>query len=405
MSRAAPLHVALLSPAWPLGYPNGIVTYVHGLRHGLQQGGHRVSVLAQEGAAEAAADGVHPVRPGWHRRVQRVAHRLTGHPADWTEAAARAIADSVLRLHRRAPVDVLEMEESFGLFEHVQRHLPMPVVVKLHGPAFLSLVEEERSTSGGVEKIHTEREALRMARHVTSPCHDTLQRTRADCGLPDAWGRVIPNPIRFDETVPLWNPEHADPDTLLFVGRFDKRKGGDLAVRAFRRLLCERPTLRLLFVGPDHGIRLGDGGSVGLQAFVERELPPDLRSRVVILGRRSPQEIVRLRCESAMVLVCSRWDNQPGTALEALMQACPVVAFDTGGMAEVVRHDAFGRLARGGDVADFAAQVAWMLDHPREARAMGVAGRAHVRQMHDIARVADTTAHYYRQVVDEASHA
>lgn len=404
MSAAAPLHVALLSPAWPLGYPNGIVTYVHGLRRGLQQGGHRVSVLAQEGAAESAAADVHPVRPGWHRRAERAARRLAGRPLDWTESAACAIADSVLRLHRRSPVDVLEMEESFGLFEHVQRRLPMPVVVKLHGPAFLSLVEEELSTHGGVDKVHTEREALRTARNVTSPCHDTLQRTRADCGLSEAWGRVIPNPIQFDETVPLWRPEQADPDTLLFVGRFDKRKGGDLAVRAFRRLLCERPTLRLLFVGPDHGVRLDDGSSVGLQAFVERELPSDLRGRVVILGRRSPQEIVRLRCESAVVLVCSRWDNQPGTALEALMQACPVVAFDTGGMAEVVRHDAFGRLARAGDVADFAAQVAWVLDHPRESRAMGLAGRAHVRRMHDITRVADATARYYRQVIDEAGH-
>ena len=44
--------------------------------------------------------------------------------------------------------------------------------------------------------------------------------------------------------------ETCNTDTLLFVGRFDGLKGGDLMLRVFAELALSYPKLRLVFVGP-----------------------------------------------------------------------------------------------------------------------------------------------------------
>lgn len=394
-----PLHIVLVSPAWPVGFPNGIVTYVHHLRAGLQDQGHRVSCLVFMGADGRTAEGVYPLRPDWRTLLGKKLRWLARRPPTPHAEAARTVADSVLRLHRTHPVDIVEMEESYGWFAEVQRRLPMPVVVKLHGPAFLSLVDDELEQPESLARIEWEGRALRAAHHVTSPSLDTLQRTRGRYDLSAHWGLVIANAIAMDEQAPRWTRAAADPATLLFVGRFDRRKGGDLLIIAFGQLLQARPDLQLVFVGPDPGVVDGAGGTVQIDDFIRAVLPEHQRSQVRVTGQLGPTEIARLRCQAAITLVCSRWENQPNTALEALLQGCPVVGFDAGGMAEVVEHGVSGRLARRGDIDDFCQQVLWLLDHPAEAEEYGQRGRAHVLQVHGVAAVATRTAAYYQQVL------
>lgn len=391
------MHIALISPMWPLGFPNGIVTYVHYLREGLREAGHRVSVLTLNGQGDEA-DGVFALNPSWQRRIVSRIRNVLHFPLDPCDRIATLIADALLRVHADCAIDLIEMEESFGWCAAVQRRLPMPVVVKLHGPAFLSLVEEELTLPASQYRIESERLALRDSLYVTSPSQDTLDRTRRHADLPEAWGRVIPNPIVLGKQTPVWSRAVAKPQTLLFVGRFDKRKGGDIVVRAFGQLLDQQPELNLVFVGPDVGVRGDDGQVLKLQEFAQLELPGWKRDRLRVMGPLSPDRVAQQRTEAAATLICSRWDNQPNTALEALYQACPVVAINTGGVGEVVHHGATGLLARDGDLDDFCRQVLWMLDNPHEAERFGLAGREHVIRAHDVQGLALQTADYYEQV-------
>jgi glycosyltransferase involved in cell wall biosynthesis len=130
-------------------------------------------------------------------------------------------------------------------------------------------------------------------------------------------------------------------------------------------------------------------------------LPESQRERVRVTGRLGQAEIVRLRCEAAITLVCSRWENQPNTALEALLQACPVVGFDAGGMPEVVEHGVSGLLARGADIEDLCRQVLWLLDHPQEAEQFGRRGREHVMRAHGVQAVATRTVAYYQELLQQ----
>ena len=46
---------------------------------------------------------------------------------------------------------------------------------------------------------------------------------------------------------------------LLFVGRFDNQKGGDILLAAFSKVFETAPNLTLNFVGPDFGVEVSPG--------------------------------------------------------------------------------------------------------------------------------------------------
>ena len=393
------MHIVLLSPSWPIGFPNGIVTYVHHMRSGLLSLGHSVSVLALSGAGGSSRNSIIQLEPSLITRAKRIACRLLRRKPDPVGRVVQDIVDTVLRLHGKYAVDIVEMEESFGWFREVQARLPIPVVVKLHGPSFLVLSKEEQLESAGKEKIHAERDALQGALYVTAPSLSTLMAARSYCRLSLEWGRVIPNPVIVFDSASLWSRRAADPNLLLFVGRFDKVKGGDFLIRAFGQLLLQRPNLRLIFVGPDIGLSLPNGQRVYFDEFMREVLPPAVHCQVEMKGLLAQEQISRLRCEAFMTLVCSPWENQPNTAIEAMLQGCPIVGINSGGLTEMIQHGLSGLLAQPGDQEDFCRQVLRLLDHPWEAESFGIAARRYALQHYDSTEVASQTVAYYHEVL------
>ena len=398
------MHIALWSPAWPLEkHHNGIVTYVHWMKRELARQGHRVAVFTSGTRDEGDGPDVHRVERGFlGSAVRRVAGRLFS-PEEDVFGWGRLAAEAMLRLHRSDPIDIIEMEESFGWSATVASVTSIPVLVKLHGPAFLSLVDEELATAFGKERVAREGLALGQSEAIASPCAITLTQTIERYGLRPAIASHVVNPMAADANAPLWDAATCDRDTLLFVGRFDARKGGDLVIEAFARLLETRPTLRLVFVGPDRGLLRPDGTRTSIQAFLAATLPGALRDRVDVRGALPQQEVYALRANAALTILASRWENQGYTALEAMLQGCPVVSSDAGGCPEIIEHGRTGLLARTGDAIDLAAQLARMLDDPAAAAAMGAQARRHVVENHAAEKVALQSLALYAQVI--AHHA
>ena len=394
------MHVALVSPAWPLEkHPNGIVTYVHYMRRELEQRGHQVSVFT--GASDAAVDDphLHRVRRGTLglavRRIARSRYSIQRDIFDW----GYLIAASLQRVHRRDPIDIVEMEESFGWSADVSRLTALPVLVKLHGPAFLSLIDEELDSPMGQERVRREGEALRSATAIAAPCLITLKQTMARYRVEPGIAEHVPNPLTMNADTPLWQLSTRHPDTILFVGRFDKRKGADIVLQAFANLLRQRPELRLIFVGPDAGLTQRDRPCMKFDAFRNELLPSDMHDRIDFRGRLPNHEIAAIRVHAHVTVVASRWENPGYTALEAMYQGCPLVCSDAGGCPEIVSHGQTGLLARSEDPADFAVKIAAMLDDPAGAARMGAAARRHVIDNHSAAKVAGDSLALYGRVI------
>jgi glycosyltransferase involved in cell wall biosynthesis len=397
------MHIAFFSPAWPVEeYQNGIVTYVHWMKRELEGRGHRVSVFTAELDSSGSERHVFHVRhppPTIRDRVRRRLPRLRQSAQYAVFEFSQAISAAILEVHRQDPIDLVEMEESFGWFADVARLTSIPLVVKLHGPAFLSLVEHELDTPLGREKIVREGRALWRATTITSPCVATLQQTVDRYQLAPAIRRHIENPVAIDADAPLWRLEQCDRNTILFVGRFDLRKGADIILKAFLSLLELRSSLKLVFVGPDRGLSTPQGQMLHFEAYRNLLFPEELRQRIEFRGPVAHLDIPRLRARSMVTAIASRWENPGYTLLEAMLQGCPVVSSDAGGCPESVIHRSTGRLAKSEDPASFAAQILAMLDDPVEAEALGRAARHHVIESHSLARIADATLKVYEETI------
>jgi glycosyltransferase involved in cell wall biosynthesis len=394
------MHVVFWSPGWPLEkFHNGIVTYVHWMKRELELQGHRVSVFTSDLDPSSTDPRVHKVeRSLWERILRRISRRR-GAVNQEVFAASISIASEIKRLHRRDPIDVIEIEESFGWCADIARRTSLPTVVKLHGPAFLTMVREDLDTPFGRQRVEREGIALRTVSAIIAPSQSTLDRTVDKYALTPKLRRHIVNPMTLDPGTPQWTLDSCDRNTILFVGRFDLAKGGDIVLQAFLRILTAGRRCKLIFVGPDVGLVAPDGNRVHFGAYRDSVFPVNLRGQIDFRGRLSNREIAKLRTEAVATVVASRWENQSYTLLEAMIQGCPVVCTNAGGCPESVIDGKTGLLAKSENAVDFAAKLNAILDDPEKSAAMGMAARRHVMELHSATRVAAESLKFYEEVV------
>ena len=209
----------------------------------------------------------------------------------------------------------------------------------------------------------------RKRRHWTRPIQIvTPSRWLADCVRQSAlmadWPvEVIPNALDTG----VWSPiepltaRHLlglPPTAQLLVfsafnGVREPHKGFDLLAEALARLRGHVPDLRLMVIG---------------QAEPEQAL--DLGFPVHYCGRLNDDLSLRVLYSAAdAMLIPSRQDNLPNTGVEALACGTPVIAFDIGGLPDIVTHEQTGWLARPFDTGDLAEGIRWVLADPgRHAR-------------------------------------
>jgi glycosyltransferase involved in cell wall biosynthesis len=164
-------------------------------------------------------------------------------------------------------------------------------------------------------------------------------------------------------------PNFIDPDPglgggggyALFVGRLSQEKGLTTMLAAWERAGSLLP-LKIV----------GDGPMREYVASTASELP-----HVEWLGRKGRDEVIRLMQNAAMLVLPSMaYENFPVTVVEAFGTGLPVLVSGHGAMAEIVDHGRTGLHFEPGNAEDLAAQVEWVLVHPKELAAMRVEARA-----------------------------
>src|SRR5262249_15684610 len=139
--------------------------------------GHRVSIFTGELGAGVTDPAVHVAR---EHRWKPVARLLKPKKSSWEDGIfkfSQLMASKLLRVHRKNPIDVMEMEECVGWNADIAQRTGIPVVVRLHGPSFLTFTEEELTTDFAQRRVAREGEALRQAQMIVSPSRNALLRT------------------------------------------------------------------------------------------------------------------------------------------------------------------------------------------------------------------------------------
>ncbi|MCB1431799.1 MAG: glycosyltransferase family 4 protein [Alphaproteobacteria bacterium] len=404
------MRIGYFTPFWPLGSgANGISTVLGHLSGELRRQGHEIYFICPRRPKH-----IDPGDDGSERLpvlfleddycpsiVTRIWYRVDSLSAYYHETRRR-IASAAERLVREHQIEIFEIEESFGWVEAVSARLSIPVVARLHGPWFLP---HEQLSSGIFTRsdnwrIFHEGRGILRASAVSAPSMDVLNRVIRRYGPISAPTGVIKNAVPLVAEAQCWSPSTQKPGTILFIGRFDARKGGDTVIEAFNKIALQDADARLLFVGPDIGLTRPRGVTQQLPEYVNKHLSEQARERFQYLGPLPPHKISELRRTAAVTVVASRYENFPTVVLEAMSVGSPLVATPVGGTPEILSNEENALLVPPDDPSRLAAAVVRMLHEPGLSCRLGRRAREDLIANCSAEIVARETIEFYRQVID-----
>jgi D-inositol-3-phosphate glycosyltransferase len=184
---------------------------------------------------------------------------------------------------------------------------------------------------------------------------------------------------------------------LLFVGRLERLKGVEIAIRALA-LLSDRthPDLRLMVLGEDS--RDGDESEKDRLKAIASAL--GVRGRVDFLGSVAHHELPYFYSAADACIMPSYSESFGLVGLEAQACGCPVVASDVPGLRSVVRDAVSGYLIDGNDPAAYAERIGRLLADPQLAQQMGRHGSL-LAQRFSWNRTADRLETLFDRVIDD----
>jgi D-inositol-3-phosphate glycosyltransferase len=183
---------------------------------------------------------------------------------------------------------------------------------------------------------------------------------------------------------------------LLFVGRLERLKGVDVAIRALA-LLRDRAhdDLRLIVLGED----VRDGEESEKERLKQVASASGVRDRVDFLGSVAHHELPYFYAAADVCVMPSYSESFGLVALEA--QACgrPVVASGVSGLRSVVRDEVSGYLIDDHDPAIYAERIGRLLADPELAQQMGRRGRL-LAQRFSWTRTADRLGNLFEGAIE-----
>lgn len=329
-----------------------------------------VTVRATTGAAAPHAARIHRL-PFTFREAKRLDSVVR-----WTHWTRRRVAMGDIAL-----VQVGNIRPTGYVAAWLHARTGVPYVLYVHGK---DLMKEERKTARSWRARWTARRLFGRAAAVIANSRATAERAERllDSLDVDPSGRVHvvhpgTDPTRFRPHAPgadAWR-RRLDLEgrrVLLSVSRLVARKGIDTALEALARIAPARPDVVHVVAG--------DGPERPRLEHLSDAL--GLTDRVRFLGPVAEAELPALYAAADLFVLPIR--EEPGddevegfgiVFCEAAASGLPVIAGDSGGVAEAVRDGETALLVPPRDVAATAAALARLLDDEDLHRAMGHAGR------------------------------
>ena len=375
---STPMRIVYVSWEYPPQFGGGIGAYVGAIAPTLARRGHDVTVLTigdEATPAREVVDGVHIVRlPLISGDGEGPIQTLKS----W-QYRADALAETLRRMSAGEAIDLIEFCDYRGegvayLTSTTAAERPV-CVVRLHTP--LSVLFRYNAGHARQRVLEEyEHEAIRAADRVVSPSRalaDEIRRATGDELSID----LSPHPVDLRFLDCDISGDAYDGDEILYVGRFEERKGVETLARAAEAFLRDLPAARLVMIGGDTN---KSAAEPSMRKVVEGLIPRALRGRVEFIDRLPREELFRHYRSARICVFPSHFENFPNTCLESMALGRCTIGTTNSGMAEMIENGVSGVVATAQDVEALAAAVTrvWNLSD-EQRRAMGCAARERIR--------------------------
>ncbi len=402
------LGIVLISEEFPPEMIGGIATYTLDVARGLANLGHRVHVISRTWDTKESfeeIDGVQVHRtfipdPSWRWGTRYVSGNFHGlRELLFWNRRVRCTLDRILGAES---IDVIECPEyhAQGL-ESALCHPGVPVIVRLHIPAFVC-----RRLNGvgiGASPLDTrlcemaEYQMSRRAALITSPSRIMADDVAGPWKIERSSIRVIPNPA--DERL-FASADHIEPepDTVVFAGRIERRKGVETLAAAIPLIRRQRPNARFRFYGADH-----PSGPAGmsmvqyLRGMLNAAGVPE--SAVVFYGPQHRHLLPPIYRGAWVCAVPSLYESFGYTCLEAMAAGSAVVASNAGSIPELLTHGHDGLLVPPSNARALADGIVRLLSEPSLRHQLAAEARRTVMERFARDKVCQQMVNAYREAV------
>src|SRR5882724_1919947 len=258
-----------------------------------------------------------------------------------------AVWRGVRRANETRKLDLIEGTES-GMLWLALFCKKVPVIIRLHGGEYtFHKYTPGMRLSLGVRLCRAlQRIALRRAKLLISPSYAHAREIQNELGGSHPPIVVIPNGVSIEnvERDPL---TRRSTETVLYVGRIEKRKGISTLLQAAAQTRQSLPESRFVFAGDFHS-------SLSQSEFESLVRLHGLGSHVELLGPIGWNDLRKWYQRSAVCVLPSYYETFGLAALEPMAFGTPVIATSGGALSEVVESEVSGKLVAAGDAGALA---------------------------------------------------
>ncbi len=311
------------------------------------------------------------------------------------------------RLARKHGFDIVHTNHAYMSDLLLRNHKATPTVLTVHTTLDTQSSGTRKAGNGAPSQAlegnilrwrpllsQLERYYLRRRSSIIFVSRWVRDRTVSRYGVHPRHATVVPNGVdtaMFSPNGGSSKAEKAEHEgfTLLFAGRLLALKGIGTLLEAMTYL---EDDFNLILAGP--------GDQTGWRSLVHQL---GLEERCRFVGSVHYREMPALYRSVDAVVLPSFGESCPMVALEAMASGTPLIASDSGGMAEIVEDGATGWLIPPGDATGLATRIQTVLRHPKEAQRVSFHAREWTKAHATVDRMADWTRRFYDDILAGAA--
>jgi glycosyltransferase involved in cell wall biosynthesis len=166
-----------------------------------------------------------------------------------------------------------------------------------------------------------------------------------------------------------------EPQSILFAGWLNDRKGVHIAIEAMIDVLKEVPQVKLYVIGGK--AKFSEEYECNFQKIIEEH---QLSDHIVFLGHQKPEVVEQYLQRVAVLVIPEQYENMsPLIMIEGMLLGKPVVASNLGGIPEYIQDGETGFLADAYKPKEFAQKIITVLQDSDLGKRIGQAAQQYIQ--------------------------
>lgn len=299
---------------------------------------------------------------------------------------ARAVVRTLQMIDKANPIDLVEVTEGLPTAAiRGQWH----TVVHAHGSAgTFRYFCQDRDRRVSPWLLAMEAKQLRDAQHIVALSEHLANHLSTMYCVPRERIHVFPYPIDTLRFQPNHRLHQAGVEqSLLTVGRLEKRKGIDMLLHALNSDVWSHfPDLKACLLGSEGDLK---------KAALVGEISPGKRDRIIFAGFVNHSEVAQYYQAATLYVAPTRYETFGYTILEAMACGLAVVSTRVGAVPELVADGVTGLLVPYGDSVALAEAINALLGDSERRERMGQNAREKALAEFRLDDIVERTLSYY----------